>query len=188
MTKLVTPISDQDHLQGNPQEAPITLVEYGDYECPFSREAYPVVRKIQKALGRDLVFVFRNFPLAQMHPHALHAALAAETAGLQGKFWPMHDMLYENQDRLEDDDLLNYAAALGLEVDRFLIDFSSEQVQLRVRRDFMGGVRSGVRSTPTFFINGKRYVGSYAYGDLLAALRSVRLGLGQRGATAYSRA
>jgi protein-disulfide isomerase len=153
-------IGRDDHAAG-PADARITLVEYGDYECPYCGMAYPVVREIQRALGDDLRFVFRNFPLAQAHPHAEHAAEAAEAAAAQGKFWEMHDMLYEHQDALEDDDLVGYARALGLDADRVARELATGAHEERVRRDFREGVRSGVNGTPTFFVNGVRYDGDW---------------------------
>ncbi len=141
---LKPPVGPQDHVQGNP-DAPIELVEYGDFECPFCGQAYDSVKAVQAALGDDLRFVFRNFPLAQAHPHALAAAQAAEAAGLQGRFWEMHDVLFEHQDMLDEANLLRFAAAL----------------------------RSGVNGTPTFFVNGERYDGSWAPQDFVAALSSL---------------
>jgi protein-disulfide isomerase len=129
-----------------------------------------VVKRIQAELAGNLLFVFRNFPLAQVHPHALHAAYAAEAASLQGAFWEMHDSLFENQNALEDHDLVRYAANLGLDTEEFASDMGSEEVAQRVREDFMSGVRSGVNGTPTFFINGQRHDGSYAYDVLRAAI------------------
>src|SRR5262245_24887908 len=111
------PMPDRDHIQG-PADAPIMLLEYGDYECPYCGEAYPVVKAIQQRLGKRLCFAFRNFPLADSHPHAEHAAEAAEAADAQGRFWEMHELLFENQDALEDEDLARYAAELGLDAQR----------------------------------------------------------------------
>jgi protein-disulfide isomerase len=162
-------VGERDHVQGNPN-AGVTLVEYGDYECPYCGEAYPIVQRIQRELGDNLRFVFRNFPLSQVHPHAEQAALAAEAAGRQGKFWEMHDMLFENQQALEDNDLVRYAEALRLDMLKYLSDVSSEQVAARVREDFMSGVRSGVNGTPTFFVNGRRHEGSYQHDYLRAAI------------------
>jgi protein-disulfide isomerase len=170
MARLTIPVTARDHLQGN-LRAPVILLEYGDYECPFCGAAHPIVKAIQEHMGSQLCFAFRNFPLAQMHPHALLAAYAAEAAGLQKAFWEMHDILFTHQDALEDDDLVDYAAMIGLNMQRFAVDFASEYVQRRVRQDFMSGVRSGVNGTPTFFINGRRYNGSYEYERLLAAIR-----------------
>jgi len=169
MSKLKPPVGANDHAQG-PANAPITVVEYGDYECPYCGEAYPITKELQKRLGNKLRFVFRNFPLAEMHPHAEHAAEAAEAAGAQGKFWEMHDMLYEHQDALEDADLALYAKALKLDVPRFIKDMENHTHVERVRSDFTSGVRSGVNGTPTFFINGTRHDGPFDLSSLLAAI------------------
>ncbi len=169
MSRLTVPVGNRDHIQGK-QDAPITLLEYGDYECPYCGQAYAVVKRIQKELGDNLRFVFRNFPLAQVHPHALRAALAAEAAGRQGVFWEMHDLLFEHQDALDDEQLPRYAATLEVDMRRFVADMWSDEVEQRVHEDFMSGVRSGVNGTPTFFINGKRHDGSFDYGSLLAAI------------------
>jgi protein-disulfide isomerase len=163
------PRAKHDHIQG-PIDAPIALVEYGDYECPFCGEAYPAIKAIQERLGDRLCFAFRNFPLTNMHPHAEHAAEAAEAAGAQGKFWEMHDLLYENQAALDDEDLAEYAASLGLDARRLMADVLADAQIARVREDFRSGVRGGVNGTPTFFINGVRYDGAKGFDDLLAAL------------------
>ncbi len=167
--KLKPPVGANDHVQGS-AKAPVTLVEYGDYECPYCGEAYSVVKELQERLGDQMRFVFRNFPLAQAHPHAEHAAEAAEAAGAQGKFWEMHDMLYENQDALEDEDLVRYARALKLDVPRFVKEMEAGTYTERVREDFRSGVRSGVNGTPSFFINGARHDGAYDLASLLAAI------------------
>jgi len=167
---LVLPVStDRDHIQG-PADAPVTLVEYGDYECPYCGAAYPIVKDVQAQIGDRLRFVFRNFPITTSHPHAEQAAEAAEAAAAQGGFWPMHDLLYENQRRLQDDDLRGYAAQLGLDLDRFDRDLTGHVHASRVREDFMSGVRSGVNGTPTFYVNGVRHDGAYDAESLLAAL------------------
>ena len=152
--------SSRDHIQG-PQKAPITLLEYGDYECPYCGQAFTIVKLVQNLLGNNLRFVFRNFPLTQIHPHAQHAAEAAECAGAQNKFWEMHDILYENQQSLEDENLLEYAKVLELDMSRFQDDFYNHTFALRVREDFLSGIRSGVNGTPTFYINGMRYNDSW---------------------------
>jgi len=168
--ELTLPISaDRDHIQG-PVDAPLTLLEYGDYQCPFCGAAYPIVREVQAQLG--VRFVFRNFPITTSHPRAEQAAEAAEAAGAQGKFWEMHDTLYENQDRLGDDDLHGYAEQLGLDVGRFDADLAEHVHAARVREDFMSGVRSGVNGTPTFYVNGVRHDGGYELESLLAALEA----------------
>src|SRR4029077_7325481 len=159
--QLTPPVSERDHGTG-PESAPVTLVEYGDYECPYCGMAYPIVKRAQQDLGDRLRFVFRNFPLAESHPHARLAAEAAEAAGAQGKFWEMHDMLYEHQDALEAQDLMGYAKSLGLDVPKFAHGVEAGTYTKRGRDDFRNGVRSGVNGTPTFFVNGSRYEGSWA--------------------------
>lgn len=169
MSQLSQPVTEQDHAQG-PSEAPLTLVEYGDYQCPSCGEAYPVIQALQESLGDRLRFVFRNFPLTTIHNHAQHAAEAAETAGAQGAFWPMHDTLFENRQALADGDLMDYAGALSLDTAAFGSEMASHAHADRVRADFLSGVRSGVNGTPTFFINSERYDGSWDHESLLAAL------------------
>jgi len=163
--------ADRDHIQGR-ADAPVTLVEYGDYECPFCGAAYPVIKDIQAQMGDGLRFVFRNFPITTSHPHAEKAAEAAEAASVQGHFWEMHDHLYEHQQQLTGAHLHAHAQALGLDLRRFDQDLADNVYAPRVREDFMSGVRSGVNGTPTFFINGVRYDGSPDLDSLLAAVRS----------------
>ena len=163
------PVPDRDHIQG-PIDAPIKLLEYGDYECPYCGQAYQVIKEIQKRLGKRLCFAFRNFPLTNSHPHAELAAQAAEAAGAQGRFWEMHDFLYENQDALEESDLARYALALELDTERFMSEIASGAHALRIREDIYSGARSGVNGTPTLFINGERYDGSRDLEEFLAAL------------------
>jgi protein-disulfide isomerase len=163
------PVPDRDHIQG-PIDAPIKLLEYGDYECPYCGQVYPVIKEIQKRLGERLCFAFRNFPLINSHPHAEHSAEAAEAAGVQGRFWEMHDCLFENQDALEDKHLIRYAAALSLDAERLMNEVSSGAHVLRVREDFHSGTRSGVNGTPSLFINGMRYDGPRDFEELLAVL------------------
>lgn len=160
---------DRDHIQG-PIDAPIALVEYGDYECPYCGEAYPIVKAIQERLGDRLCFAFRNFPLVNSHPHAEHAAEAAEAAGAQGRFWEMHDLLYENQDALEDEYLARYAATLGLDAEPLIKQVLAGAHTARIRDDFRSGARLGVNGTPSFFINGVRYDGATDVEELLGAL------------------
>jgi protein-disulfide isomerase len=169
ITQLAVPVSKRDHIRG-PFNAPATLLEYGDYECPFCAEAHFVVQAVQAALGDQMRFVFRNFPLTNVHPHAERAAEAAEAAGAQGKFWEMHDILFENQSALEDEDLAGYAAALELDVPRFIKELMAGVYAPRVREDFRSGVRSGVNGTPSFFINDFRYDGPRDPEALAAAL------------------
>jgi protein-disulfide isomerase len=172
-SKLTLPIAGRDHIQG-PIDAPIALVEYGDYECPYCGEAHPVVKAIQRHLGDKLCFAFRNFPLANMHPHSVHAAEASEAAGAEGKFWEMHDLLFENQAALEDEDLAGYATALGLDGPRLISEVLAGQYEARVREDFKSGTRGGVNGTPSFFINGERYDGGADLEALLAAVSQAR--------------
>lgn len=159
--QLTPPVTERDHIAG-PDDAPVTLVEYGDFECPFCGMAHPIVKAAQQELGSQLRFVFRHFPLAEAHPHARKAAQAAEAAGAQGNLWEMHDMLYEHQDALESEDLIGYAKTLGLDVAQFTRELEAGTYEKRVRDDFRSGVRSGVNGTPTFFVNGIRYDGSWA--------------------------
>lgn len=171
MAMLTLPVGDRDHAQG-PESAPVTLVEYGDYECPYCGAAYPVVKKLQEKLGRNVRFIFRNFPLNSMHPHAEHAAEAAEAAAAQDKFWEMHDWIYEHQETIEDQDLLQAGKVLNLDPAKFMKDLQSQAFLPRVREDFQSGVRSGVNGTPTFFINGVRHDRAPSYDDLLSALQT----------------
>src|SRR5437667_11411319 len=172
--RLTLPVSQRDHQQG-PETAPVTLVEYGDYECPYCGQAYPIVKEIQLRLGERLRFVFRNFPLTQAHPHAEHAAEAAEAAAGQGKFWQMHDRLFEHQQALDDAHLVQYAVALNLDQGTFKREMTEHVHTNRVREDFLSGVRSGVNGTPTFFINGVRHDGAYELETLLAAIEAAML-------------
>ena len=171
-TALTVPVDeDRDHIQG-PAEAAVTLVEYGDYECPYCGAAYPIVKEVQARMGDRLRFVFRNFPITTSHPHAEQAAESAEAAAAQDRFWEMHDVLYENQRHLEDEDLRTYAEQLGLDVERFGKELAEHAHAARVREDFMSGVRSGVNGTPTFYINGLRHDDSYELETLLDALEA----------------
>jgi protein-disulfide isomerase len=155
---LIIPVSVQDHIQG-PSDAPAVLVEYGDYQCPKCAQAYPVVKAIQERFEGAVCLVFRNMPMTQVHPHAQLAAEAAEAAGAQGKFWEMHDALYENQRYLGPELIATLARELKLDITLFDKNLAAHRFRERVRRDFMGGIRSGVNGTPTFFINGERYDG-----------------------------
>ena len=168
-SKLTPPAGERDHIQG-PPTASVTLVEYGDYQCSYCGAAYPVVKDLQARLGDRLRFVFRNFPIATMHPYAEHAAEAAEAAGAQGKFWEMHDALYENQDALADNDLVQLAVTLGLDAARVASELTEHTHAARVHEDFMSGARSGVNGTPTFFINGLRHDAEIDLETMLAAV------------------
>jgi protein-disulfide isomerase len=167
---LTMPVSeDRDHIQG-PAGAAVTLVQYGDYECPYCGAAYPIIKEVQARMGDRLRFVFRNFPITTSHPHAEQAAEAAEAAAAQGRFWEMHDHLYENQQHLRTDDLRSYAEAIGLDVDMFDKELAEHVHADRIHEDFMSGVRSGVNGTPTFYINGARHDDSYDTETMLAAV------------------
>ena len=168
-SKLGLPVVGRDHIQG-PMNAPVTLLEYGDYQCPACGGAYPMVKSIQKRLGDRLCFSFRNFPLNNIHPWAEHAAETAEAAAEQGRFWEMHDLLFENQDALDDESLARYAAELGLDTRRVVEELVAGAHSERVKEDFRGGARGGVNDTPTFFINGVRYDGPLNGSALMAAL------------------
>jgi protein-disulfide isomerase len=169
MTRLRTTIGPGDHVDG-PRDAPIQMVEYGDYECPFCGRAYTEVERVRTALRGRLLVAYRHFPLTQVHPHAMLAAEAAEAAATQGRFWQMHDLLYRNQDALEPEHLVSYAEALRLDVDTFTEDLQEHRFVDKVRRDFMTGARSGVNGTPTFFINGHRHDGPFDADALIAAV------------------
>jgi protein-disulfide isomerase len=169
VARLAVAVGDADHSQGSPN-APATLVEYGDYECPHCRRAYPIVKEMQRRLGPRLRFVFRNFPLTNLHEYAQHAAEVAEAAGAQGRYWEMHDRLFERQFALEDAHLIEYAAELGLDAARVTRELAAHTYKARVRDDFMSGVRSGVNGTPTFFVNGVRHDARWEEDTLLAAL------------------
>ncbi len=167
MSSLKIPVNPDDHIQGN-IDAPITLVEYGDYECPYCGAAYPIVKQLQQTLGSDLVFVFRNFPLRESHPHAELAAETAEFAGDAGHYWEMHDSLYENQDRFSSELMVELTKQLGLSPQNLEEALTKGIYQKNVQEDFLGGIRSGVNGTPTFFINGQRYNGPPDYPHLLS--------------------
>ncbi|WP_151759076.1 DsbA family protein [Dictyobacter vulcani] len=166
---MIVPVNAHDHAQG-PATAPVTLVEYGDYECPDCGDAYPVVKELQKRLGDKLRFVYRNFPLNHQHPHAQHASEVAEAAGDQGKFWEMHDLLYEKQQQLEDAQLLQYADQLGLDRAKIQQALDNHTYTSRIKEEISSGTRSGVNGTPTFFINGQRHNAAYDVETLLAAI------------------
>ena len=169
MSKLKAPVTSEDHIQG-PEEADVTLLEYGDYECPHCGRAYPIVKRIQKHFGKRLRFVFRNFPLGEIHPHAEAAAESAEFAGAQGKFWEMHDLLFENQERLGEPLFSELAKRLKLPPEPLRQALENEKYRDRVRADFSSGVRSGVNGTPTFFINAHRHDGPFDFEDLVLAI------------------
>jgi protein-disulfide isomerase len=169
-THLKPPVSEKDHIHGN-HNAPIELVEYGDYQCPHCGRAYPVIKRIQKRLGEKLKFVFRNFPLSEIHPDAFNAALAAEAAALQKKFWEMHDIIFENQQSLETESLLLYAKEIGLNMAQFTKDIQKDELVTKVENDLESGIRSGVNGTPSFFVNGKKYDGDWEEEEFISYLR-----------------
>jgi diadenylate cyclase len=163
------PVGARDHARG-PKDAPVTLVKYGDYECPYCGQAHPDLKKLQERAGEQVRFVFRHFPLDSVHPRARRAAQAAEAAAAQGRFWEMHDLLYENQGELGEEDLMRYAAELGLDLQQFEKDLVNDHHAWRIEEDRLGGNRAGVKGTPTFFVNGVRYTGPIDLGGLLAAV------------------
>ncbi|HWO29126.1 MAG TPA: thioredoxin domain-containing protein [Candidatus Acidoferrum sp.] len=172
MATLKVPVGPTDHSQG-PADAPVTLVEYGDYECPHCGRAYPIVKALQKKFGKQLRFVFRNFPLREIHPKAEVAAETAEFAATHGKFWDMHDLIFENQNSLSEQMLGELARRLTLDEQALRDALRSGAFAERVRRDFSGGVRSGVNGTPTFFINGQRHDGDFELETLLQAIQKM---------------
>lgn len=169
---LSVPVNEQDHLRG-PADAPITLLEYGDYECPTCARTHPLIKQLLEDARGTLRFAFRHFPLNSVHPMASIAAQAAEAAGAQGKFWDMHDLLMEHIDDLAESDLTQYALRLGLNVYQFESDLRNEQFASRVQRDRQSGTTSGVHGTPALFINGERYLGQIDLSSLRNALRGV---------------
>lgn len=164
------PVSAEDHMQGNP-DAPVVLLEYGDYQCPHCGRAYPIVKKLQQQLGDQLALAFRNFPLENIHPQAKIAAIAAEAAGLQGKYWEMHDILFENQRNFSIGAILKYAESIGLDMKQFEKDIADPALGEKVEKDFYNGMRSGVNGTPSFFINGEKFEGDWEGDGLLQYIR-----------------
>ena len=165
MSGLTPPISPDDHVQGS-QDAPIVLVEYGDYQCPYCGAAYPQMKLVQREMGDRLCFVFRNFPLSNLHPQAMRAANFAEAAAKEGRFWEMHDTIFENQRRLNDRSLIDYATKVGLKDDSVQAALRGE-FDARIRQDFRSGARSGVNGTPTLFVNGQRFEGAALADELI---------------------
>ena len=170
MSRLTPPVSPRDHAQGSPRSL-VTLVEYGDFECPYCGRAEPVVRELLQEFG-DVRYVWRHLPLSDVHANAQLAAEAAEAAADQGAFWEMHDLLLEHQDALRPRDLISYAEQLGLDVDRFTMDMREHTGAARVADDVDSADLSGVSGTPTFFINGRRHYGAYDIAALSAAVRA----------------
>jgi protein-disulfide isomerase len=162
-------VGKSDHVLG-PEDAPVTLVEYGDYQCPFCADMQPMIKAVAKTMGSQMRLVFRHMPLLEMHPYAQHAAEAAEAAAAQGKFWEMHEAIYRQQSELGSDLLHKLSLKLNLNLAQFEADLEARRYRPRVKRDFMSGMRSGVASTPAFFINGKRYDGALDQASLLSAV------------------
>lgn len=175
MNTLTVPINERDHVRGS-LDAPVVLVEYGDFECPYCAAAYAVVKKLEEDLPDTLAVVFRQFPLVNVHPHAQLAAEAAEAAGAQGRFWRMHDVLFEHQDALAPADLMKYATALHLDLRRFAADLSRHMFLPKIEDDMRGGLQSGVKGTPTFFINGVLHQGGLDEASLLASIMQLAAG------------
>jgi protein-disulfide isomerase len=173
--RLVRPVNEHDHVRG-PANALVTLLEYGDYQCSFCGEAYPIVEEVREWAGDNLRFVFRHFPLSQVHPYAELAAEAAEAAAVRGKFWEMHDMLFTHQETLDGKHLAQYAARIKLDPNEIAQELFARQYQERVHDDFISGVRSGVNGTPTFFIDNARYDGAADFESLSAALDQAAMG------------
>ncbi len=170
---LQVPVTSDDHIQG-PNTATITMVEYGDYECSYCGEAFGIVRELERTFADSLRLVFRNFPLANVHPHAEDAAELAEAVALQGRFWEIHDLLYENQRDLDEQALVGYAERAGANVAQALQAIAAGKPRRRVQSDLQGGLRSGVNGTPSFFINGLRYDDPWDYSSLAAHLEDLR--------------
>ncbi|RHJ82908.1 DsbA family protein [Parabacteroides sp. AM08-6] len=165
-------VTNQDHVQG-PADAPVELIEYADYQCPYCKKAFYIVKDIQQKMGDKLKFVFRNFPLTDVHQYAVHAALAAEAASGQDKFWEMHDILLENQRELDDAHLIEYAREIGLDVHLFEKDFGKDEYFQKVKSDYESGEKNGVEGTPTFFVNGQRFEGNWMSNELIEYLESL---------------
>lgn len=170
--KLAVPVTAMDHAKGRP-DAAIELVEYGDFECPYCGEAFEIVTRLLQTFGDNLHYVFRNFPLQNLHPNALNSAKAAEAAGLQRRYWQMHQILFENQDELDDENLMSFADEIGLNVNQFERAFKSPTILRRIESDVEGARQSGVESTPSFFINGRKYEGDWSYDSLSEIFNAV---------------
>ena len=171
MSTLKPPVSANDQSAGN-TSSPVVLVEFGDYQCPHCGHAHPLIKKLLKEKGKDFHFVFRNFPLQEAHPAAFMAAVSAEAAGKQGKFWEMHDIIFEHQQKLTGfGAFVDFAEKIGLDLQEFAKDVKSDHIVKKVEADFESGIRSGVNGTPSFFINGKKYNDSWDEDVLLKYLQ-----------------
>ena len=168
-SKLTPPLDQHDHVLG-PPDALVQLVEFGDYQCPHCGAAYPVLKQLQKTYAEKMLFAFRNFPLANAHEYALSAAIAAEAAGRQHRYWEMHDLIFENQVLLSEEVFAEFARELALNPAVFEKDMQDEALREKVETDFESGVRSGVNGTPTFYMNGHKYTGDYSYKALSAGI------------------
>ena len=165
---------ETEHIQGS-IDSPISLIEYGDYECPYTGMAYPIVKEIMKRFKNKIYFVFRNFPLNDIHPHAQHAAEAAEAAAAQNKFWQMHDYLFEHQKALDDGHLLQYAKKTRLDLNKFKKEMAGHVYAPLIEKSLKIGIDHGVEGTPTFLVNSKRYEGSWdleTFSDFLNTINS----------------
>jgi protein-disulfide isomerase len=171
-TPLNNAVTRHDHIKGI-ETAPLELVEYGDYQCPSCGESFLVMEEVLETLGNDLMFVFRNFPLTEMHPDAFNAALAAEAAANQNKFWEMYDLLFRNQANLSEDDLFAYAAHIKLDMEQFGRDMQSQALVSKIKADMESGLKSAVNGTPTFFINGEKFEGDWGDNGLLQYLEQL---------------
>jgi protein-disulfide isomerase len=169
--ELTPPLSAEDHVDG-PDRAELELVMYGDFQCPYCTAAYPILKRVRDRFGPRLLFAFRHFPLREIHPDAERAAEAAEAAAAQGAFWEMHDRMYESRGALGREELIGYAAELGLDSDRVAAELDSGAYGARVQRDVDSGIASGVTGTPGFFIGGRHYSGSFDAQSLTAALET----------------
>ena len=173
-TTLARPVdASRDRIRG-PVSAPVTLVEYADFECPFCARATGVAKEVREHFGDDLGYVFRHLPLPDVHPHAELAAAAAEAAAVQGRFWEMHDLLFAHQDQLELEDLAGYAGRLGLDVEEFLRDIDEQRHASRIREDVADAEASGARGTPTFFVGSRRHQGSNDARTLISELEAAQ--------------
>lgn len=172
IVRLKNSVTERDHASGA-ATAPVTLLEYGNFECIYCGQAFPVIKQVRKLLGDDLRFVFRHFPTVRTHPHSLRAATAAEAAAAQGKFWEMHDELFTHQQHLEDQDLFRYAKRIGLDVERFTLDMTENTVASKIEADYDRSLfDEHITGTPTFYINGLRWTGAADVASLLAAIKA----------------
>ena len=169
MATLKAPVTEKDHIQGN-KDAPVTLIEYGDYQCPVCAQAFPIVEEVKKHFGDNLRFVFRHFPLTEMHPFAEPAAETAEFAGEHEKFWEMHDLIYENQYNLNIELLFALTESLNLSPAKLKETLTHQTFNHKIQRDFIGGIKSGVNGTPTLYINDARYSGPVEFQNLVSAI------------------